>query len=95
MNTTNYFNYDEASAAIAEIDSLTDELQSLLNKMNAVVQDNINNPNVWKGDSSQSFMEKWNKFAESFPKFVETFKTQSANVKIALDNNRAWEQQNM
>ncbi len=94
MNT-NTFNYDIANSSISTIESLTDELQSVLNEMNAIIEENIDNPTVWKGESSAAFHQKWNTFAEAFPSFVTAFRKQKDNVRVALETNRAWEQQNM
>lgn len=94
MNTTTNFNYDEAQATVNNIESLADEISKILNSMNNIVEDNINNPTVWKGESAEGFKAKWHAFAESFPTFVSTFKTQSNNVRNAIESYHAWEQQN-
>lgn len=93
-NVTTNFNYEDAQATVSKIESLTDELVKILNAMNNIVADNINNPSVWKGESAEGFKNKWNSFAENFPAFVSTFKTQSNNVRNAIDSYHAWEQSN-
>lgn len=96
MNTsvTTNFNYDDATMTMQTIETLTDELNNILNQMNGIVEDNINNPNVWKGESATSFKAKWDEFAKDFPNFVNDMKKQSANIKTALDNYHNWEQSN-
>lgn len=93
-NVTTNFNYDDAQATVAKIESLTEELNKILNSMNNIVADNINNPSVWRGESAEGFKNKWNAFSESFPAFVSAFRIQSTNVRNAIESYHAWEQQN-
>lgn len=92
--TTTNFNYDDAQATVNNIQNLTDEINSILNAMNGIIDDNINNPSVWKGESSESFAAKWREFSEAFPSFISAFTTQSNNVRNAIESYHMWEQEN-
>lgn len=95
MNTGIKFNYEAANMAVKEIEVLTDELQTTLNKLNNLISENIKNPKIWSGDSAANFDKKWNDFAVEFPSFVSTFRTQRSNVQMALDTRRQTETNNM
>lgn len=97
MNSTlTNFNYDDAKNSVNKIESLTDELNRILNTMNGIVEDNVNNPTVWKGQSASSYKQKWDNFRDNnFNKFITAFKNQSVNVSNAIDEYHNWEQQNM
>ena len=50
--------------SVNKIESLTDELNRILNTMNGIVEDNVNNPTVWKGEAASSYKQKWDKITK-------------------------------
>ena len=94
MSTTN-FDYDDAKQTLVKIEQVTDKLIKVLNDMNNVIEDNINDSSVWSGDAANSYKRKWEQFYnDSKNSFINSFESQSVNLKTALDNYKVWEQGN-
>ncbi len=82
--------YSEIETAISTIETLTTQVENALTKMNELINENIDNPKVWKGErSSKDFLKKWQEFEMNFPRFVSTFRTQSTNVRTTLQKLQA------
>lgn len=80
MATTLNLQYDVAKAKGEIVLQKAEYIQNVLNTLVADVDANINNANVWTGDSAQKFKNAWNNCADNFNTFVEHIK--SINQKI-------------
>lgn len=82
--------YSEIETSISTIEALTTQVENALKQMNELINENIDNPKVWRGErSSKEFLKNWQDFEASFPTFVSTFRKQSTNVRTTLQNLRA------
>lgn len=82
--------YSEIETAITTIEDLTNTVEKALKEMSSLINDNVDKPGVWKGErSSKDFLKDWQTFENDFPTFVNTFRKQSSNVRITLENLRA------
>lgn len=78
-------NYSELTRIKGEISSDLDELTSLFNQFTALVDENVNNQEVWYGASSADFKTKWNEFTdEKFPQYKSMFNKEIDNVMAAI-----------
>ena len=83
------FSYSDIETIKSNIEANTDKLESVLNQFNSIVQENVNNPQVWKGKSSADFMTRWNDYStEKFPQYKAAFNKEIDNVTVSLSSYR-------
>ena len=80
-------NYGELNRIKESISSDLEELTALLSEFNTLVDENVNNREVWYGTSSELFNKKWNDFADAkFPQYKNIFNKEVQNVVSAMTN---------
>lgn len=80
-------NYGELNRIKGAINSDLEELTALLSEFNTLVDENVNNKEVWYGTSSELFNTKWNEFADTkFPQYKNIFNKEIENVVAAMAN---------
>jgi len=89
------FVYEQADTTAKDIDNYTNTLISTLNTLNETINSNIGNDKVWSGEAASSLLLRWNQFYENnYDFFVNTFKVQNQNVRDAIQQYHAFEQNN-
>ena len=79
--------YSELERIKGEISTNLDELTSVLNNFTNLIEENLNNPEVWYGTSSGDFKTKWDEFASTnFPQYKNMFNKEIENVVAANKN---------
>lgn len=79
--------YSELTRIKGEISTNLDELTSLFSHFTNLVNENVNNQEVWYGTSSSEFKTKWDEFADSkFPEYKRMFNKEIDNVMAAINN---------
>jgi len=82
------FNYSELTRIKGTIESDTESLSKNLREFSSLINDNVNNSRVWKGQSASAFKEAWDEFEEGkFPEYKNHFKKEIKNVTDAIE---AW-----
>ncbi|NMA50871.1 MAG: hypothetical protein GX951_03365 [Mollicutes bacterium] len=71
------------SAARTKMDEQQVELTKIFNEMNKLVEENVDNPKVWMGQSATDFKRKWVDFAKDFGPILASFAHQTAIVEKA------------
>ena len=79
-------NYGELNRIKGEISTNLDELTNLFNNFTNLVNENVNNQQVWYGASSQAFKNKWDEFADT--KFPEYRRMSAALTASACSNTK-------
>lgn len=80
-------NYSELTRIKGEIVANLDELTTLFNKFSDLVNESVNNQQVWYGTSSQAFKTKWDEFADAkFPEYKRMFNKEIDNTMAAIQN---------
>lgn len=80
--------YNELERIKGEISTNLDELTALFNDFTNLVNENVNNQEVWQGASSAQFKTKWDEFADTkFPEYKRMFNKEIDNVMAAI---REW-----
>ena len=75
------FNYAKLLDIKKNIDNETEGLQKTLSNFSALISENVNNPQVWQGDSATGFKNRWDNFADTnFPMYKEGFNRQSSAI---------------
>ncbi len=88
--TGNTLNYEEVQHKLNEINATIERVEKALNNINRLIYENVNsNKGIFDGNAASQFMEKWKNLEEQFPDFIQKFKSQATNVKIALDKAKA------
>ena len=93
MATQIRLDYEAASAQARVVESLADEIRTLLNELVDDISSSVNNASVWTGDSADKFKIKWDECAESFDSYVNHIKTIQSKIDAAattiseFDNN--------
>lgn len=78
-------NYSELTRIKSEISSDLDELISLFNQFSTLIDENVDNPEIWQGASSADFKTKWTEFTdEKFPQYKSMFNKEIDNVMAAI-----------
>ena len=84
------FNYGELTRIQNDIIADTDRLEANLKDFSALINENVNNSQVWQGASSVDFKSKWDEFEqEKFPQYKSHFNKEINNVG---DSIAAWSQ---
>ncbi|HIT23666.1 MAG TPA: hypothetical protein IAD45_04540 [Candidatus Faecimonas intestinavium] len=80
-------NYSELTRIKGEISTNLDELTSLFSDFTNLVNENVNNQQVWYGTSSATFKNKWDEFADTkFPEYRRMFNKEIDNTMAAIQN---------
>lgn len=80
MATTLRLDYDQAKAQAEVVMQQAERIDQILKDLVKSVDENINNANVWTGESAQEFKGAWDNCADNFNAFVNHVK--SINQKI-------------
>ena len=67
--------YDAALEKAGVVESLADDVNTLLKDLVQNVESNIGNTSVWTGNSAADFKAAWDKCADDFDSYVNHIKT--------------------
>lgn len=74
-------NYSELTRIKGEISADLDSLTTLFSDFTNLVNENVNNQDVWYGTSSGTFKIKWDDFADTkFPEYRRMFNKEIDNT---------------
>lgn len=80
------FSYSDLTRIKNDITSDTENLGTLFNEFSALVDENVNNDQVWHGSSSMNFKQSWDRFAgEKFPEYKRIFNKEIENVVASIN----------
>lgn len=65
------FEYENVRATMNEIESIGNEVKSILARCQAEMNENIGNISTWSGDAATSVKSKWDKCADNFDSFIK------------------------
>mgnify|MGYP004455398297 CR=1 FL=1 len=78
-------NYSELTRIKGEISTDLDNLTALFSKFTNLVNEDVNNQEVWYGRSSGIFKDKWDDFADTkFPEYRKMFNKEIDNTMGAI-----------
>ena len=93
MATQLRLQYDEASAQARVVESLANDIDSILKTLVQEMDSNLNNSSVWQGASATKFKSAWDNCAESFNDFVNHVKTVQGKIDLAAQETSTFDQQ--
>ena len=71
------FNFNELERIKNNISTDSEELHSLLNELNGLINDNVGSFDTWDSQKADEFKNKWNDFSnENFPVYEKSFNSQ-------------------
>ena len=93
MATQLRLQYDEASAQARIVESLANDIDSILKTLVQEMDQNLNNSSVWQGASATKFKASWDNCAESFNDFVNHVKSVQSRIDLAAQETSSFDQQ--
>lgn len=93
MATQLRLQYEEASAQAKVVESLANDINSILNTLVDEMNSNLNNSTVWQGASATKFKSTWDRCADTFNDFVNHVKSIQSKIDVAAQETSAFDQQ--
>lgn len=85
----NTLQYAEVKAKLDLLVSLTDNVNSSLNDISALISETVNTGRgVWDGNAAAQFLTKWKELDAELPDFIASFKKQAENVQTVLTQTK-------
>ena len=86
--------FDPLEKSLLQIKQLTERMAKNLEKVNQVVNENINTGDgIWDSEQASLYRTKWEVAMKEFPIILKTFQQQEANLENFLENMKKVEEQ--
>ena len=87
------FSYGDLTRIQSKISADADELTTVLQRLNSLVEDNVGSVSTWNSAKATEFKNKWQDFSsEKFPVFEQSFKAQIKILDTAIKSYQQAEQ---
>lgn len=80
------FSYNDLTRIKNNIITDTESINALFNEFSALIDESVNNDQIWRGASAYDFKTTWDSFAlEKFPEYKNIFNKEINNVVAAIN----------
>ena len=85
MQPLNKIEYDELELKIKQINELSNKVENILNKMNNLIEENVNSgKGIWDGPDASEYKNEWNVMEENIPNIVSIYRKQAENIENVI-----------